>query len=114
MKKLQKNFTTPEQSKKLQELGVPADSADCYFDSTKLGRPAIKILQIECDLIHTGQQFPCWSVGRLIEIISICFDHSKCALCYDLGGLLSVEDIIEETIKPNLEDGMLDFSKLEE
>lgn len=32
MKKLQNNFTTPEQSKRLLELDVPADSADCYFD----------------------------------------------------------------------------------
>ena len=30
MKKLQCNFTTPEQSKRLLELGVPADSADCF------------------------------------------------------------------------------------
>lgn len=29
MSKLQNNFTTPEQSKRLLELGVPADSADC-------------------------------------------------------------------------------------
>ena len=32
MKKLQQNFTTTEQSKRLLELGVPADSADCYFE----------------------------------------------------------------------------------
>ena len=32
MKKLQNNFTTPEQSKRLLELGVPADSADCYLN----------------------------------------------------------------------------------
>ena len=31
IKKLQNNFTTPEQSKRLLELGVPADSADCYL-----------------------------------------------------------------------------------
>lgn len=31
MKELQNNFTTPEQSKKLLELGVPADSADMYY-----------------------------------------------------------------------------------
>ena len=31
MKTLQNNFTTPDQSKRLLELGVPADSADmCY------------------------------------------------------------------------------------
>lgn len=29
IKKLQNNFTTPEQSKRLLKLGVPADSADC-------------------------------------------------------------------------------------
>lgn len=31
MKELQNNFTTLEQSKKLLELGVPADSADMYY-----------------------------------------------------------------------------------
>ena len=31
MKTLQNNFTTPEQSKRLLELGVPADSADIYY-----------------------------------------------------------------------------------
>lgn len=31
MKTLQNNFTTPEQSKRLLELGVPADSADMYY-----------------------------------------------------------------------------------
>ena len=35
MKQLQNNFTTPEQSKRLLELGVPANSADCYL--TKFG-----------------------------------------------------------------------------
>lgn len=31
MKTLQNNFTTPEQSKRLLEVGVPADSADFYW-----------------------------------------------------------------------------------
>ena len=31
IKKLQNNFTTLEQSKRLLELGVPADSADMYY-----------------------------------------------------------------------------------
>ena len=29
--KLQNNFTTTEQSKRLLELGVPAWTADCFF-----------------------------------------------------------------------------------
>ncbi len=31
MKQLQNNFTSPEQSKRLLELGLPADSADCVL-----------------------------------------------------------------------------------
>ena len=31
MKTLQNNFTTPEQSKRMLELGVPADSADMVY-----------------------------------------------------------------------------------
>ena len=33
IKKLQNNFTTPEQSKRLLKLGVPADSADCVLEN---------------------------------------------------------------------------------
>ena len=29
---MDKNFTTIEQSKKLLELGIPANSADCYWE----------------------------------------------------------------------------------
>ena len=38
MKKLQSNFTTSEQSKRLLELGVPADSADCYNTTKHIGK----------------------------------------------------------------------------
>lgn len=31
MKKLQNNYTTPEQSKRLLELGIPAWTADCFY-----------------------------------------------------------------------------------
>ena len=33
--KLQNNYTTPEQSKRLLELGVPRFSADCYYGQRK-------------------------------------------------------------------------------
>ena len=36
MKTLQNNFTTPEQSKRLLELGLPADSADMFWSATYL------------------------------------------------------------------------------
>ena len=78
IKKLQNNFTTPDQSKKLLELGVPANSADC-----------IRVIAINMVLfIQEGRNTeyyidkynnernikvePCWSVGRLREIFCIC------------------------------------------
>ena len=35
MVKFQRNFTTPEQSKHLLDLGLPEDSADCYFHENR-------------------------------------------------------------------------------
>ena len=77
MKKLQNNFTTVEQSKRLLELGVPLDSADCYL--TRFGIDEeweIKVLNnIKYSELEIGNQdycLPCWSVGRLREIFCIC------------------------------------------
>ena len=64
MKKLQCNFTTPEQSKRLLELGVPEWTADCYY--TEFGK--IEIKNTALDTLYPS----CWSVGRLIEIYHIC------------------------------------------
>ena len=78
IKKLQNNFTTPEQSKLLLKLGVPADSANCYL--TRFGideKWEVKVLHnmMYSETRMTNQNFclPCWSVGRLIEIINICY-----------------------------------------
>lgn len=81
MKKLQNNFTTPEQSKRLLELGVPADSADCYLNSDSVimlnGKTFQENYNEDLDLarlhlIEYPHYVPCWSVGRLIEIYEIC------------------------------------------
>ena len=79
MKKLQNNFTTPEQSKKLLELGVPVDSADGFYSREsyrggKWERP--KLFESEEDKVdfksvYEGgvlMYFPLFTVGRLIEI----------------------------------------------
>lgn len=75
MKQLQNNFTTPEQSKRLLELGVPADSADMHYHQEcvrmrygkeefdyfiRYGRP---------DTHKYSTDIPCWTSGRLMEII---------------------------------------------
>lgn len=92
IKKLQNGFTTPEQSRKLLELGVPADSADMWFEKKnwKRGAEWEKIPSVcawneyankqysyteikESEEDFTGNDtLPCWSVGRLIEIGNIC------------------------------------------
>ena len=75
MKKLQNNFTTPEQSKRLLELGVPADSADLMYDISEIERETYDFPTFvygRFSRYTDGLYVPCWSVGRLIEIYHIC------------------------------------------
>lgn len=114
MKTLQNNFTTPNQSKRLLELGVPADSADCSID--KFGR-VHKIPQDNWNLLFSQlkQQtiytiHPCWSVGRLMEIITICHLSRDNRFCFKKD---MCESLVE-TICGFIKYGEMDFSKLEE
>lgn len=126
MKTLQSNFTTPEQSKKLLELGVPEDSADCYYrhDFINDPTPCLYVLQPQWDETigkirgKTGQKIdPCWSVGRLVEIILKCYIS-----CYEIKFstaeyytcTLSNINIIIMKIEHLIKYNNLDFSKLEE
>lgn len=77
MIQFENNFTTPEQSKRLLKLGVPADSSDMNYHS------AGNKFTIEHLYLNKGRKYsdlatnfenltlPCWSVGRLIEIAEI-------------------------------------------
>lgn len=116
MKQLQNDFTTPEQSKRLLELGVPADSADCYL--TRFGIDEdweIKVLNNNVkysELAISNQDYclPCWSVGRLIEIYVIARGIDTSFLLIERG-----EDMVQYLIRL-YEDRVkdLDFSKLED
>lgn len=77
MKTLQSNFTTPEQSKRLLKLGVPADSADCYLLRTHTKGDTFIVEVLHDELYSKKDKFtnmleylPCWSAGRLIWILS--------------------------------------------
>lgn len=129
MKTLQNNFTTPEQSKRLLELGLPADSADMFWSATYLNGKKDGYLCVPSVISHWSGDFsgglndtdslPCWSVGRLIEI------YLTCALEYhpyddfytetpSLHLMAFDKDrLIEEVIEIMSEDKM-DFSKLED
>lgn len=107
IKQLQNDFTTPEQSKRLLELGVPADSANHYYG--KDGKLHYIDGTIPYSLLLETGCTPCWSVGRLIEIIDLI---SSCSLtpqfCENYTESLVAE--LESMVCNN----KFDFSKLEE
>ena len=82
------HFTTEEESERLLNAGLPANTADCYYgmksinpseDGKKYFPREIIVRQTEeqlrPDMFETtvGKLcLPCWSVGRLLEIINKC------------------------------------------
>ena len=117
MKKLQNNFTTPEQSKRLLELGVPAWSADCYYfeeggiskDCTPDVVPFGEVWTDESKetMFSSYVDVPCWSVGRLIEIAFICSVYEVRTIDFWRNDS-PMDDIIYE-----FENNKMDFSKLD-
>ncbi len=118
MIKLQNDFTTPEQSKRLLELGVPADSANyaymCY-ETGDMCRVFINhpytIYSEDVKRLLDRKTLPCWSVGRLIEIIGICHQPIPTEMRIATSNIIEYLLDIFDTIA----DGSgFDFSKLEE
>ena len=121
MKANQINFTTPEQSKQLLELGLPAESADCYYydwatnpDDEAYGAC---IQWIDTTIGDNYQKFrdlefaalPCWSVGRLMEIIRICnLTAEKPWVYIEQDNIRAMITAITDGVNNH----MLDFSKL--
>ena len=96
MKKLQSNFTTPEQSKRLLELGVPAWTADEYLDENGLRYSLDGVLDVGLYFQSFPNDTPCWSVGRLIEVFEICTrsKFKRVRQTDDLIFLSPLEDIL--------------------
>lgn len=120
--KFKNNFTTTEQSKRLLELGVPVNSADCYFGSYP-GHPDWAVIrQSEFDtendaLFRLNEDItPCWSVGRLIELLVTCAidkEHVKCIIEEITNYAAPVETYVN-VITYLCKEKELDFSKLED
>ena len=113
MKTLQ-NFTTPEQSKRLLELGLPADSADLYYHKLgQLDEYSLNILDAPYSDIevkeYKNMYIPCWSVGRLIEIWQLCMGSDY---------IIYNDDNLTETLIDNITGAIannyMDFSILED
>lgn len=112
MKTLQKNYTTPEQSKRLLELGLPSDSADCYYDQYQILNFRTE-LDYGYDFFELNFRFiPCWSVGRLIEIYHICVSPG-CSFTFHVCFPNLMNEIIYKLAEAN-SNGWLNLSRLEE
>lgn len=115
MKTLQNDFTTPEQSKRLLELGVPADSANCYYDGRKILRARSEAWMLEPNFFKEYSYFtPCWSVGRLIEIFEICTPYIFTGFHNYIGTHTEVMIKIYESVICHPVKNFMDFSKLED
>ena len=126
---MKNNFTTFEQSKRLIELGVPVDSADCvgyivdksdnfneYFQKGETRITAInprhtytQVTTLKCGEVWIDEPFPCWSVGRLIDIIN---NSTKLGYLVLYSSDILIERLIK-VIENYSEFNEIDFSKLE-
>lgn len=121
MKTLQNNFTTPEQSRRLLESGLPADSADCYisYNVDKEEEPNDFRMGIRQNEVETAPHFvehelPCWSVGRLIEILKICMTSTL-----DFIDIIEKVRLYEDSLQILVQafseyEDVIDFSKLDD
>ena len=109
MKKMQSNFTTQEQSKRLLELGVPEWTADCFYKLDLYSFKTEMCFTKEDSLLH--HYTPCWSVGRLMEIYTICYDPDYIEFDTFANGTSFLKQILDRF--ENCIDSM-DFSKLDE
>ena len=114
MSKLQNNFTTPEQSKILLELGVPADSADCYYKMNLYSFKTEMCFTKEDNILY--HYTPCWSVGRLVEIWELCTSIKFERWTHNGVYMHLLDDCIAHIIFALNSDTNIDFdfSKLEE
>lgn len=117
IKKLQNNYTMPEQSQRLLDLGVPVKSADCYYMiiSGKIDNQIEVICNLDAlydNFEYLKDYFPCWSVGRLIEIFDICnlYELHKFST---RDWSVNIKKLMQD-YEVAAEENMLDFSKLEE
>lgn len=100
MKLLKCNFTTIEQGERLHRVDLPIESADCYHDEVDDGEWDIAVFTQPIDkreFFKREDVKPCWSLGRLIEIVNMCYRDK-----YDQGFgyyFWGEEDLVEYLVK---------------
>jgi len=131
LKKLQFNFTTISQSKQLMKLGVPVDTADfiiyndimsgdmCMLQAAPhLRRGGVKSSTFtRSSKGYENISIPAWSLGRLTEILDICYDRNRVeeyvkVLASHIGSSLSQIRTYIRVFKECIEKELIDFDKL--
>ena len=106
MSKLRNDFTTKQQSEKLLALGMPRLSANFYYDDEN----EVQIVRDPEFELQSKGYFPCWSVGRLMEIYEIVGENAGRCVTTTKG--ISRIDGLVQLYEENAT--LLDFLKLEE
>lgn len=107
----QNDFTTPEQSKRLLELGVPADSANYKHDVFEIESgydDFPTFVYGKFGRYPKGTYIPCWSIFRLMEIYDLCNEDVDIQHGWAATGDF---DYMEYVIS-RIEDGIMNFQKL--
>lgn len=115
-------YTTPEQSKRLLEIGVPADTADCYM------MPIFYTVWVRSrkeekrsDWFDSKYHIPCWSAATLMWIYTKCKANAEWDIhialsdfeC-DRGMCELIVEIMEDFVsRRRFGENLIDFSKLE-
>ena len=110
---LQKDYTTPEQSKRLLELGVPKWTANFKHPCIPTNKGDLVLstdIVVSCQEIFEDE-IPLWSTGRMIEILAKCNTFSTITIdwCSEQSPLQTIYD----ELCAGVTQALLDFSKLE-
>ena len=82
--KLQHNYTTKEQALRLKAAGLPAETADCMLTCSPEDYGTDDLVTLISEKGEPGENwdyfmdedaFPCWSLGRLIELSTYLIEH---------------------------------------
>ena len=109
---MQNNFTTVEQSKQLLELGMPINSADCFYLFDQINVRKDKELESDFFEKTCNDTFPCWSSGKLLEIDLLCKQSDDTVWFFNKQNECSLNDYIFDRIILRLNNKSYDFSKL--
>lgn len=116
-----KDYTTPEQSKVLLELGVPTRSANMYYYDMGNGfiyAPEMIETKRDLDELNNDPRYlPAWTTGRLMYIINTCVPNNRGQrmLVYMNMRLYMITDFVEMlrlAIETLVEKDMINFDNL--